>query len=160
MKVSDIVQKVISGGQTGIDEAALNIAHQLGYTTGGYAPKDFKTERGPNFLLRTTYGLVECESSSYPIRTKLNIQHSDLTIVFGNLNSPGSKQTITLCKQCQKPCLENPSVEEAIAYIQEHKPAIVNFAGNRMSKLSNLDWNIYSNRIIKILSTNNYENLF
>lgn len=73
--------KVISGGQTGSDQAGLFVAKALHISTGGWAPKDYMTSEGPNpTLLRDTYGLEECQEPGYPPRTYLNAKNSDCTI--------------------------------------------------------------------------------
>lgn len=89
-----IVKKIISGGQTGADTVALEVGMKLDIKTGGYAPKNFMTENGPNFKLRDIYGLEETKSTSYPERTKLNVDESDGTLVFRYKDSIGTDCTI------------------------------------------------------------------
>ena len=52
------LERVISGGQTGIDQLGLEVARSLGTPTGGVAPKGYLTESGPNSSLREWYGLT------------------------------------------------------------------------------------------------------
>lgn len=95
------VHKVISGGQTGADQAGLRAARDLGICTGGTAPADFYTDKGPNYTLMM-YGLTAY--GTYNERTKQNIVDSDATLVIvENKNSPGSKLTVNLLKELQKP---------------------------------------------------------
>ena len=63
-----MLTKIISGGQTGVDAAALRAAKAVGIPTGGTAPKGWLTEDGPAPWL-AEYGLVESDSPFYPPRT-------------------------------------------------------------------------------------------
>ena len=74
-----LVEKIISGGQTGVDLAALDIALQLGIPCGGWCPKGRKSEDGP---IPNRYPLRETGSTSYPIRTAKNVLVSDGTLVL------------------------------------------------------------------------------
>lgn len=56
---SPILQKVISGGQSGADRAALEAAHAIGIPTGGWAPEGYKTINGNDFSLRDKFNLIE-----------------------------------------------------------------------------------------------------
>ena len=75
------VRKIISGGQTGGDEAGLYAGRDLGIETGGTAPAGWRTETGSNPDLRD-FGLTEHHESSYPARTRKNVKDSDGTIYF------------------------------------------------------------------------------
>ena len=129
--------KVISGGQTGVDQIALSLAQELGYETGGTAPKGFKTESGPAKHLGIRYGLIEHSSTNYVARTKANIVDSDATVVF-NLQpqrSKGSALTVVLCRELGKPCLVYRDKQQATEFFESSHPQTLNFAGNRMSHL-------------------------
>lgn len=91
-----MLEKIISGGQTGADMAGLIAAKQCGYLTGGTAPKNYKTEDGQNIDLGKIYGLIDI--GTYRSRTIKNICDSDGTIVFLIHNgSGGSTKTIGYC---------------------------------------------------------------
>ena len=64
-----MIKKIISGGQTGGDQAALDAAIKLGIDHGGWIPKGRLTENGP---LSSSYNLTEMPTSSYPARTEKN----------------------------------------------------------------------------------------
>lgn len=128
--------KIISGGQTGIDRLGLEIGRQKGFETGGTAPKNFRTERGPDYSLRDVFGLVESTSTNYLERTAQNIADADITVIFGNINSPGSKATIRLCEDMIKYDFVNPRVCDLQDEIQKRDVRVLNVAGNRASKLS------------------------
>ena len=129
------VRKIIAGGQTGIDRMGLEVARDLGYETGGTAPKGFKTENGSDPSL-ADFGLVESTSTDYTVRTEKNVVDSDGTVLFGNMNSPGSLETVQLLKKHKKPYITNPTVEELIDWFNENNIEVLNVAGNRGSKIT------------------------
>ena len=88
-----MIERVISGGQTGADQAGLAVAKRLGIPTGGCMPKGWLTEAGPRPDLGATYGLEEAETAAYPERTERNVLASDGTVVFGDARSRGSMLT-------------------------------------------------------------------
>ena len=145
------VLKVISGGQTGVDQMGLKVAKVLGIPTGGTAPKGYLTELGPSLMLRDEYGLVEDESPDYPPRTKKNVLDADATVLFGNMESTGSKETIKCCKACGRPYIPNPTVEELVIFLQEWEVKVLNVAGNRGSRVSTLKLLEYGHILAKAL---------
>lgn len=144
------LRKVISGGQTGADQAGLMAARVFGLETGGWCPAEWRTNLGPMPLLEA-FGLVCMDTPSYAVRTALNIQDSDATVVMGyDLTSPGSRLTIRECEDLKRPCLitqfalgatgrdpvhpevvESRQVELIYDFILEHKVEVLNVAGNR-----------------------------
>lgn len=147
--------KIISGGQTGADQGGLQAAKILGLETGGWAPKGYKTELGPNLELKTLYGLRETVSPQYPPRTRMNVANSNGTLIFGRLYEPGSKLTISICEELGKPylALEWPKVTsisqelewEAATYslmrfVLCHNIKTLNVAGNRESKFVGINY--------------------
>lgn len=125
--------KIISGGQTGADMGALKAAIDLGIKTGGWMPKGWITEAGPKPWLRR-WGLVQHSSPNYPPRTRMNCQDSDLTVLFGNMKSPGNRLAIAICREDDIPCLLNPDSQELRAMCESLKVGILNVGGNRASK--------------------------
>lgn len=95
--------KIISGGQTGADRAALDAAIKLGLPYGGWLPKGRKTEDGP---LPLTYKLKELDSENYRERTEKNVMDGDGTLIvsFGPLTG-GSALTESLALKHDRPCL-------------------------------------------------------
>ena len=65
-----MIKRIISGGQTGADQAGLSVAKRLGIPTGGFVPKGFLTEAGPRPDLAAEYGLEETATVAYPERTE------------------------------------------------------------------------------------------
>ena len=85
------LRTVISGGQTGADQAGLMAAFRLGVLTGGTAPSNWYTENGPNPLLELLGLKAE---GDYRQRTIKNVKDSDGTVLFTSTpNSPGSVLT-------------------------------------------------------------------
>ncbi len=127
------VLRIISGGQTGADQGGLHVARDLGIPTGGTAPKGWRTERGPAPWL-ADYGLVEDTHSGYHHRTGVNVERSDGTVVFQDVESPGSRLTIQACQLWERPYIVNPSGPELRAWIEANNIETLNIAGNRDSK--------------------------
>lgn len=127
------MMRIISGGQTGADRTALEVAKECGFETGGVAPKGYITETGPDLSLKD-FGLTEHALASYPERTRENVRISDLTVWFGTVGTPGYKCTVTAAKRFGKPFVANPSATELVARIRSNNYQVVNIAGNRLSK--------------------------
>jgi hypothetical protein len=71
--------KIISGGQTGVDRAALDAALALNIPCGGWCPKGRKAEDGP---IPERYPLQETSSADYRVRTEKNVTDSDGTLIL------------------------------------------------------------------------------
>jgi len=132
------IHTVISGGQTGADQAGLVAARDAGIKTGGTAPLNWQTSIGPNVLLKS-FNLVE-GAAGYRSRTKKNVVDSDATLILvWDPTSPGSRQTRRFCVELNKPVLVitfDNVVEELKAaekFIVENSVSILNVAGNRDS---------------------------
>jgi hypothetical protein len=98
------LEKIISGGQTGADQAGLFAAKKLNLKTGGWMPKGFRTLEGPNFELSSLYGLQEHKSYYYSPRTYQNVKESDGTVRFAtNFESSGEICTMKAIVQYDRP---------------------------------------------------------
>lgn len=134
------IEKIISGGQTGADQGALDAAIALGIEHGGWIPKDRKTEVGP---LPSKYHLVEMASASYPKRTEKNVldAHGTLILTHGRL-SGGSSLTKKYAVQHGQPWLHVnldqvpilETIEKVKNWVDENKIKVLNVAGSRESK--------------------------
>src|ERR1700694_742603 len=99
-----MLRKIISGGQTGADRAAPDFAIETGLEHGGYVPRGRKAEDG---RIDDRYNLIELSTTSYPARTRRNIEESDGTVIFSlepSLNG-GTKLTLELAVKLGKPVL-------------------------------------------------------
>jgi hypothetical protein len=74
-----MIKKIISGGQTGADQAALDSAIQLDMPHGGWVPKGRITQEGS---LPDKYKLQEIPDDSYPSHTEQNVIDSDGTVII------------------------------------------------------------------------------
>ena len=99
-----MLRKIISGGQTGADRAGLDFAIHADLEHGGYVPRDRKAKDG---RIDERYNLVELSTSSYPARTRKNIEESDGTVIFSleRRLSDGTKLTRELADKLGKPVL-------------------------------------------------------
>ena len=140
------ITKIISGGQTGSDQAALDAAIDLDIPHGGWLPKDRLTESGP---LPDRYLLREMSSESYPARTEQNVRDSDGSVIFFRiLLSGGTKLTAELASNHNKAWLQvdfgqmDPveAATEVHRWVVAKGIRILNVAGPRASK----DPEIYS----------------
>jgi len=134
-----MIERVISGGQTGADRAALDVAIELGIPHGGWIPKGRKTEKG---RLPDEYHLLETTSIDYAQRTELNIVDSDGTVIisYGAL-AEGSALTRELARKHRRPCLhvdlkemsESKAAEIINLWMDTRQIKILNVAGPRAS---------------------------
>lgn len=138
-----VVERVISGGQTGADQAGLRAGKRCHRTTGGWVGNGYKTLAGPDPSLRD-YGLVETGTDDYPTRTRWNVRDSDATIRFASdFNTPGELCTLRAIKKYDKPHL-NVSLlnqrphEEVAAWLREHNVRTLNVAGNSESRCTGI----------------------
>jgi hypothetical protein len=128
--------RVVSGGQTGVDRAALDAALARGVPCGGWCPKGRRAEDGP---LDARYPLAETPWSGYPQRTEWNVRDSDGTLVL-TLGQPdrGTALTVAAAARRRKPCLAldlsaAPRVEAVRAWAEENRVQVLNVAGPRES---------------------------
>lgn len=136
-----LLTKVISGGQTGADQGALQAARAAGIATGGTAPKGYRTERGSmRELLQGTYGLAESASEDYPPRTEQNVLAADATLILSHDHqSAGTLATLRFCKKHRKDYYittpELMNAWEIFQFVRDRfkTPGVLNVAGNRES---------------------------
>lgn len=136
----NLVIKIVSGGQTGADRAALDWAIDNSIPHGGWCPKGRKAEDGE---IDARYQLQESTSASYLQRTEWNVRDSTGTVIFTLRTelSGGSKKTADFAKKHKKPWIhlhEDLGIEECAAqlkrFIAENNVTVLNVAGSRGSK--------------------------
>jgi hypothetical protein len=131
-----MVRKVVSGGQTGVDRAALDVALALGIPCGGWCPRGRRAEDGK---VPERYPLRETPTADYPERTAWNVRDSDGTLILhdGRVDR-GTALTERLAGRQGRPCLvldlATARPEDAARWIAEHGLSIVNVAGPRESR--------------------------
>ena len=129
-------EKVVSGGQTGVDRAALDMALALGIPCGGWCPQGRSAEDG---MLAPRYPLTATPSTDYAQRTEWNVRDSDGTLVLTRgTPAGGTAYTIEVAGQLGRPCLvldlrRTPSVATVRVWAQQHGVRVVNVAGPRES---------------------------
>ncbi len=132
--------KIISGGQTGVDRAALDAALESGVSAGGWCPEGRKAEDGP---IAERYPLQELPDGSYKERTLKNVQDSDATIIiYFESISGGTEETLLYCLNEKKPYLlidgsgitEDSASKRIKHFIDENQISLLNVAGPRASK--------------------------
>src|SRR4029434_3154344 len=98
------IRKIVSGGQTGADTAALFFALRYGFEHGGWCPRGRKRETG---IIPSSFHLQETHSRGYFQRTEWNVRDSDGTVIFtiaGRLIG-GCRKTARCAREQGKPCL-------------------------------------------------------
>jgi len=139
---------VVSGGQTGVDRAALDAAMQIGIPVTGWCPRERRAEDGP---VPEDYPLVETSSLNYAVRTEWNVRDSDGTLIVAlNELTGGTGLTAKLARQHNQPyhvvrllarkksALGNGNSEDdqivaVVDWIRAHKIRVLNVAGPRGS---------------------------
>ena len=135
-----MLKKIISGGQTGADQAALDVAIKLGIPYGGWIPKGRLTEKG---RLDRKYKLKEMETTNYNKRTEQNVIDSDGTLIIshGRLTG-GSDYTREMALLHHRPWLHIDlsktgafqAAGKIKSWITKNKIEVLNVAGSRASK--------------------------
>jgi hypothetical protein len=135
-----MISKIVSGGQTGVDRAALDAAIRLGIPHGGWVPRGRLAEDGP---LPATYAVRETRTATYPGRTERNVRDSDGTLLIsrGRLRG-GSEYTRQMALKHRRPLLHvdlkrMPAFQAAVAisrWLVENSIRTLNVAGPRASK--------------------------
>ncbi len=132
-----MVIKIISGGQTGADRAALDFAILHGIPYGGWVPRGRRTEDG---TLPEKYLLDEMPTPDYAKRTEQNVLDSDGTLIVSHgCLKGGSALTAFLAEKLGRPCihvdLARMPVTDAAArvrgWLHDHRILVLNVAGPR-----------------------------
>ena len=133
-----LIEKIVSGGQSGADRAALDWAIANEMPHGGWCPHGRRAEDG---RISGCYHLRETPGSGYSVRTRWNVRDSDLTVIFSIARelTGGSLATLGFARQLQRPCLHlsqektrDPAGELRI-FIEESGARVLNVAGPRGS---------------------------
>jgi hypothetical protein len=141
--------QVVSGGQTGVDRAALDAASQCNIPIGGWCPRGRRSEDG---RIPDNYPLDETTARSYAVRTEWNVRDSDgtLIVVLSEISS-GTRLTIDSARQQGRPHLvialrpdtseslfsdtisEDDQIQSVVDWITAHRIRVLNVAGPRGS---------------------------
>jgi hypothetical protein len=131
-----MLEKLVSGGQTGVDRAGLDAAIELGLAHGGWCPKGRKAEDG---VIPAIYSLRETPGAQYLQRTEWNVRDADATLVLSRGKpTGGTLATIDLAASQNRPCLvvdllRMPRPETVRAWLSDNHVKVLNIAGPRES---------------------------
>lgn len=130
------VSKIVSGGQTGVDRAALDVALALGIRCGGWVPRGRRAEDGP---LPSRYPVRETASDAYEARTRLNVRDSDATLILTRGRpTGGTALTLAIARELMRPSrvidLAHPPEPVTVRdWIVDQRIRVLNVAGPRES---------------------------
>ncbi len=131
--------KIVSGGQTGVDRAALDWAIAHGVRHGGWCPKGRRAEDG---IIPRRYRLKQTRSPAYNVRTRWNVRESDGTLIVSanHLIVGGTKLAAEFAKSLKKPLLHlavttgaRRAARQLDRFITQHRIHVLNIAGPRDS---------------------------
>jgi hypothetical protein len=131
------VRKVVSGGQTGVDRAALDAARALGLPSGGWCPRGRRAEDG---AIAAEYPLRETPGEDYAERTEWNVRDASATLVLTRGQpSPGTALTIDLARRLERPLLvldlrDDPDPGAVARFVRDWQVGVLNVAGPRESQ--------------------------
>lgn len=126
--------KILSGGQTGVDRAALDAALKCDIAIGGWCPKGRRAEDGE---IDPRYPLRETPSRAYSQRTERNVRDSDATLIlYRGAMSGGTRLTASLARRYRRPLLvldlaSDPDCATARTWLGEQAIGRLNVAGPR-----------------------------
>ena len=133
-----MIEKIVSGGQTGVDRAALDSAIALQIPHGGWCPAGRKAENG---IIPAHYHLLETASPEYIDRTRKNVEDSDGTLIL-NRKRPegGTAETLGFARSCGKPVMVidldfPPDADTVLSWLKDNNIRQCNMAGPRESKM-------------------------
>lgn len=133
-----MLERIISGGQTGVDRAALDAAIAAGLAVGGWCPLGRKAEDG---VIPPHYPLVETPTGDYAERTEFNVRDSNGTLIlYRGEMSGGTLTTAHLARDkyarplCEIRLDETPDSGSAWGWIMSNRIHVLNVAGPRESK--------------------------
>jgi len=138
-----VIIRIVSGGQTGVDRAALDFARDANIPSGGWCPAGRTAEDG---IISVRYPLQEIPQGGYHERTWKNVLDSDGTlIIYNDTISGGTDETLQAAKANRKPfCLidaahmpPEKAATKLAAFMHRHDIKRLNIAGPRASQWCN-----------------------
>jgi len=129
-----MLKKIISGGQTGVDRAALDVAMALDLERGGWCPAGRAADDGP---IDPKYPLIETSEMDHTVRTGYNVRESDASLlIYCGLLQGGTAYAVEMARHLGKPVmpidLEAPPPPAEISdWIAEHGAVTLHIGGQR-----------------------------
>ena len=136
--------RIVSGGQTGVDRAALDFAIARGIPHGGWCPRGRRAEDG---VIPAKYQLRETQTEDYAERTERNVADADVTLIIAGKVplEGGTRYTQECAARLGKPYVivtRSEGIERAVAAVRgllgEHRVETLNVAGPRESEEAGL----------------------
>lgn len=133
-----MLSKIISGGQTGADRAALDAGIESSFHVGGSCPSGRMAEDGP---ISSRYPLDEVEGG-YETRTRKNVENADGTVVFyESYLHGGTEKTVAFCIELEKAYKLidigvvdiDVAADLLVSFIADQRIQVLNVAGPRLS---------------------------
>jgi hypothetical protein len=133
---SIMLDKILSGGQVGAEQAAWRAAKAYGVASDGWMPRGFLAEDGPHPEFAQQYGAAELPADSEIAPTEQNVRDTDATLWFGETTTSGAQATVGACQALGKPCmLIYPGVSfepsHVAAWVADNTIRTLNVAGSR-----------------------------
>ena len=129
-----MIDKIISGGQTGVDRAALDIAISEGIPCGGSCPAGRAADDGP---IPDKYPLLETADRDHMVRTENNVRDSDgsLLLYRDNLQG-GTAYAVEMARQMGRPAMtvdvnNPPPIADVVGWIQTNRLQVLHIGGQR-----------------------------
>jgi Circularly permutated YpsA SLOG family len=131
-----MLEKIISGGETGANQAGWRAAKTFGVAAGGWMRKGFLIDDGCHPEFAEQFAAIELRSEGEDVSTDRNVQESDATVWFGQTTTAAAYATVAACLAFRKPYMPvypGASFEPShiATWIVENKIKTLNLAGNR-----------------------------
>lgn len=129
-----MIEKIISGGQTGVDRAALDVALARNIPCGGWCPAGRAADDGP---IADKYPLQETSNIDHTVRTGFNVRDSDGTLILchGDVKG-GTAYAVETAKHMQKPVLvinseQTVDMQQIKTWLEQHQIKVLHIGGPR-----------------------------
>jgi len=129
-----MLKKIISGGQTGVDRAALDVALALGLERGGWCPAGRAADDGP---IDPQYPLIETSEMDHTVRTGYNVRESNASLlIYCGVLQGGTAYAVEMARHQGKPVMaidmENPPAPTEVSeWIHELALTTLHIGGQR-----------------------------
>jgi hypothetical protein len=132
--------KIVSGGQAGVERAALDAAMEAGVACGGWCAEGRTAEDG---RIPDRYPVCELAGAGYRTRVQQNVRDSDATLIIASGGpEDGTTKPARYCRFTKRPMIlidaDTMEVEAAVTavaeFIELHQVGVLNVAGPKASK--------------------------